>query len=158
LTTRIIVALTFVLVAAPAPIGQAPAIRIVLLGTSGGPRPVPDRAGPSAWGEAGSERLFVDAGRGVVQRVAPAGLDPSQVTRLFLTHLHSDHTVGLPDLWLSGWWMYRKEPLEVRGPMGTRDMMQRLQQAFSADVDLRVSPPERLSRDPAAIIGVDVAE
>src|SRR5215212_4244384 len=89
------------------PRAQAPAIRVVLLGTGAGPTASAERAGPSAWVEAGQERLFIDAGRTVVQRLAQAGLTPRDVTRLFLTHLHSDHVVGLPDLWLTGWWMFR---------------------------------------------------
>ena len=155
---RSIVALVIAIVTTSIPSAQSHAIRVVLLGTAGGPRPDPVRAGPSAWVEAGGERLFVDAGRGAVLRMAQAGLDPSRVTRLFLTHLHSDHTVGLPDLWLSGWWIARSAPLEVRGPVGTRAMVEHLRQAFAADVDLRVAPPERLSRETAGIAGFDVAE
>ena len=155
---RFAVTLALCAAAIAAPHGQTNAIRIVLLGTGGGPRPVPARGGPSAWVEAGGERLFVDAGRSVVQRMAQAGLSPSDVTRVFLTHLHSDHVVGLPDLWLTGWWVFRTVPLEVRGPVGTRAMADHLRQAFAADVDLRVAAPERLSRETAALVGIDVAE
>src|SRR5262245_39714096 len=83
---------------------EAPAIRVTIFGSGGGPAPNGNRAGPSAMVEAGGERLFVDAGRSVVQRMAQAGVLPKDITRLFLTHLHSDHTMGVPDLWLTGWW------------------------------------------------------
>jgi len=155
---RIALAAALSIAALAAPSAQSNVIRIVLLGTGGGPRPAPARGGPSAWIEAGGERLFVDAGRSVVQRMAQVGLSPSDVTRVFLTHLHSDHVVGLPDLWLTGWWMYRTAPLEVRGPAGTRAMTDHLRQAFAADVDLRVAPPERLQRETAALTGIDVVE
>jgi ribonuclease Z len=143
---------------AAVPPPQAPAIRVVLLGTGGGPNSINERGGPAAWVDAGGERLFIDAGRSVVTRLGQAGLAPRDVTRVFLTHLHSDHAVGLPELWLSGWWMFREAPLEVRGPSGTRAMIEHLRQAYSADVDLRTAPPERLRRETAAISGVDIEE
>lgn len=135
-----------------------PPIRITLFGTGGGPAPNPNRAGPAALVEAGGERLFVDAGRSVVQRMAQADVQPRLMTRLFLTHLHSDHTMGLADLWLSGWWNFREAPLEVRGPAGTRAMTEHLRQAYAADIDLRTAPPERMPRDTAALVGFDVSE
>ena len=147
-----------VLIATSAPGAQAPAIRIVLLGTGGGPNTNFDQAGPAAWVEAGSERLFVDVGRRAVSQMAQAKLPTRDVTRLFLTHLHSDHIVSLPDLWLGGWWMARERPLEVRGPAGTRAMTENLQEAFAADIDLRTGPPERLPRATSALIGIDVEE
>jgi ribonuclease Z len=108
--------------------------------------------------EAGGERLFVDAGRAVVLRMAQARVAPKDITRLFLTHLHSDHTMGVPDLWLSGWWTFRDAPLEMRGPAGTRAMAEHLREAYAADIDLRTAPPERMARDTAALVGIDVAE
>ena len=137
---------------------QAPAIRVVLLGTGGGPSSLNERGGPAAWVEAGGERLFVDAGRSVVMRLGQAGLAPRDVTRVFLTHLHSDHVVGLPELWLSGWWMFREAPLEVRGPAGTRDLVEHMRRTFAADLDLRTGPPERRDRATAAVSGTDIEE
>lgn len=136
----------------------SPSMRIVLLGTGGGPAPNAQRAGPSAIVEAGGEQLFIDAGRSVVQRMAQAAVLPRDVTHVFLTHLHSDHTVGLADLWLTGWWTGRSAPLEVRGPRGTASMTQHLQEAYAGDLDLRTSEPERLRRDTAGLTGIDVAE
>jgi hypothetical protein len=60
------------------------------------------------------------AGRGAVQRLQQTGANPSQVTAVLLTHLHSEHTVGLPELWLGSWWRCRRTPLEVYGPEGTK--------------------------------------
>jgi ribonuclease Z len=160
IVARFVALVAVAAVAASAPVrAQAPVIRIVLLGTGGGPNPnFSQRAGPSAWVEAGSERLLIDAGRGAATQFARAGLSARDVTRIFLTHLHSDHVFGLPDVWLSGWWIFRESPLEVRGPSGTRAMTEHLREAFAADVALRVAPPERLRRDTAAIAGFDIEE
>lgn len=152
------VAVVAIAVAAAAPRAQAPQIRVVLLGTAGGPNPGVDRAGAAALIEAGSERFLIDTGRNVSQQLLRAGSSPAAVTRAFLTHLHSDHVLGLDELWLSGWWMFRNQRLEVRGPVGTRAMAQHLSQAFAFDVDVRVGPPEKLNRDDAALVGIDVAE
>lgn len=140
------------------PRAQTPQIRVVLLGTAGGPNPGVERAGPAAMIEAGSERLLIDAGRNVSQQLMRAGTSPALITRAFLTHLHSDHVVGLPELWLTGWWMFRDQRLEVRGPAGTNAMTQHLSQAFAADVEIRVGAPEHLNRDDAVLIGIDVNE
>lgn len=153
--------LAFLIIAAGAgPMSQAqePAIRVVLLGTSGGPNTNATRAGPAALVFAGNERLLFDAGRNVVWQLRQTGMQPGAITRIFLTHLHSDHVIGLPDFWLSGWWMGRRGALEVRGPAGTRAMADGLQRAFAADIDLRTGPPERLSREEAALNGFDVSE
>ncbi|HEY5063115.1 MAG TPA: MBL fold metallo-hydrolase, partial [Gemmatimonadaceae bacterium] len=111
-------------------------LRVTLLGT-GRPDPVMDRFGPSTLVEAGDERLLFDAGRGVSQRLWQLKIPLGSVNALFLTHLHSDHTVGIPDLWLTGWlptpFGRRVVPLEVWGPAGTRPMMAGLREAYAWD-------------------------
>src|SRR5215467_2366603 len=77
--------------------GQA--LKVTLLGT-GNPRPSIERFGPSILVQAGKETLLFDCGRGATIRLSQAGVPFSSVTALFLTHLHSDHVVGVPDLWL----------------------------------------------------------
>src|SRR5262245_57568678 len=98
-------------------------IRVTLPGT-GNPPPSIDRFGPSVLVEAGPERLLVDAGRGSTMRLFEIGSAPllSGITAVLLTHLHSDHIVGLPDVWLTGWIFGRRGPLEIYGPAGTVDM------------------------------------
>jgi hypothetical protein len=95
-------------------------IRVTLLGTASGPRAFVDKADISTLIEAGGERLLFDAGRGFMQRLVQAGFPMSAVTKLFLTHLHSDHVLGVPDLMLSPWSAApeRKVPLEVWVRMG----------------------------------------
>jgi len=72
-------------------------IRVVLLGT-GSPLPSVKRFGPAVLVQAGGKTLVFDAGRGVAQRLVQVGVRPGSIDALFLTHLHSDHLVGLPDL------------------------------------------------------------
>lgn len=99
-----------------------------------------DRFGPSILVEAGDEKLVVDAGRGSIQRLTQLGISYGKITGVLLTHLHSDHTVGLPDLWLTGWLMSaRATPTEVWGPSGTVAMARNLQAAYRFDEDIRAS-------------------
>ena len=112
--------------------------RVTLLGT-GNPRPSLERFGPSTLVEAGSYRFLVDTGRGATQRLFQIGGGPllRSVDRVFLTHLHSDHVVGLSDLWLSGRVFGRSRALQVLGPAGTHDLGTHLAKAYSFDVRLR---------------------
>ena len=90
----------------------------ILLGT-GYPRPDANHAGPSTAIVAGDKWFVVDAGRGVVMRIAGADLKYDQMQAVFLTHFHSDHTAGLPDLFDTSWQFGRKtRPLELYGPPG----------------------------------------
>jgi ribonuclease Z len=134
-----------------------PDIVVTLLGT-GNPRPAPDRFGPSILVEAGPERLLVDAGRGNTIRLFEIGGGAllSQVTGVFLTHLHSDHVVGLPDLWLTGWLFGRAAPLEVIGPDGTAELGAGLERAYAFDVRMRRDVDERLPGDGARLLARDV--
>ena len=120
-----------------------PALMVTLLGT-GAPRPVIERFGSSILVEAGDQKLLFDCGRGCTQRLYQAKVPLSDVTALFLTHLHSDHIVGIPDLWLTGWIMGRKTPLRVWGPDGTQQMMKGLEQAYEFDIHTRRDIDEQL--------------
>src|SRR6478672_6072175 len=91
-------------------------IRVTLLGT-GSPAPVMNRFGPSILVEAGAHKFVFDAGRGALQRLAQLKVSWRDVDAVFLTHLHSDHVVGFPDLWLAGWLTSGRDvPLPVWGP------------------------------------------
>lgn len=115
-------------------------IRVTLLGT-GGPLPSLERFGPSTLIEAGGRTFLIDAGRGALQRLAQAGVPWQDVDGVLLTHLHSDHVIGLPDLWLTGWLVRpgRARPLTVWGPRGTGSMLAHLREAFAFDIQLRQS-------------------
>lgn len=133
-------------------------IRVTLLGTASGPRAFVDKAGISTLVEAGGERLLFDAGRGSMQRLVQAGFAMNAVTTLFLTHLHSDHVIGVPDLMLSPWAAApeRKRPLEIWGPAGTRDMMRHLEEAFAFDIHMRRDVDERFSPDGIRMVAHDI--
>lgn len=138
----------------------APGLRVTLLGT-GTPEPIVERFGPSTLVQAGSETLLFDVGRGASQRLWQLGLPLRAVTATFLTHLHSDHVVGLPDVWLTGWtappYGRRTTPFVLFGPAGTRAMADALQQAFAVDKQIRMED-ERLPADGVAIAATDVTE
>jgi ribonuclease BN (tRNA processing enzyme) len=121
--------------------------KVVLLGT-GTPGPFPDRSGPATAIVVGDRAYLVDFGPGVVRRAAAAAaqgtpaLEPTKLTIAFLTHLHSDHTAGYPDLILTPWVMGRKE-LNVYGPEGTEDMTKYVLQAWRQDIEIRTKGMER---------------
>ncbi len=129
---------------------------MILLGT-GTPAPVMNRFGPSILVEAGGQKLLFDAGRGALQRLTQAKIEWRDVQGVFLTHLHSDHVVGFPDLWLTGWLTSRREaPLLVWGPNGTKKMMSHLQQAYEYDIGIRVAD-DRASPAGVVILAEDIA-
>jgi len=129
------------------PMGAAAApttAKVVLLGT-GTPIADPDRSGPSTAVVVGNDSYIVDAGAGVVRRAVAAArkdhlpaLRAANLKRLFLTHLHSDHTIGLPDIILTPAVLHRSGPLEVWGPEGTQAMVDHILKAYQEDIRLRV--------------------
>jgi ribonuclease Z len=132
-------------------------LKVTLLGT-GNPRPVMSRFGPSILVEAGKEKLVFDCGRGATQRLYQLNISFSDITGLFLTHLHSDHTVGIPDLWLTGWVMGRETPLPVWGPAGTKAMMKHLQEAYAFDIHIRRDVDTKLPGAGAEVIAHDIKQ
>lgn len=116
--------------------------QLVLLGT-GTPNADPERFGSSLAIVVNDTPYLVDAGPGVVRRASAAyqrgvtGLAVSRLNRLFLTHLHSDHTVGLPDLLLTPWVLERESPLDIYGPAGTQSLVDHLLAAYEQDIHER---------------------
>src|SRR6516164_713568 len=120
--------------------------KVVLLGT-GTPAPDPDRSGPATAVVVGDVAYIVDLGPGVVRRARAAAtahglkaLEPTNLRIAFLTHLHSDHTIGFPDLIFTPWTMGRRVPLEVYGPKGLKEMADHLLAAYRIDIDTRTNP------------------
>jgi ribonuclease Z len=134
--------------------------KVTLLGTST-PNPVPDRFGPSTLVEAGSEKLVFDCGRSCTTRLWQLKI-PLGTVKLFITHLHSDHVVGIPDLWLTGWstrpYGGRKEPFRVWGPKGTAEMMSYLEKAYQEDVRIRREFNPAITAQQTAITAKDFTE
>lgn len=122
--------------------------QVVLLGT-GNPSPSPGNSGPSTAIVVNGEAYLVDFGPGVVRRAAAAqqkgisALRPANIHHAFVTHLHSDHTVGYPDLIFTPWVVGRQRPLEVYGPRGLKAMTDHVRAAWADDIEIRSGPIER---------------
>ncbi len=154
---RVLGVLLLTVAAAPAEV-EGQEITITLLGT-GCPPAVMNRFGPSTLVEAGTQKFVFDAGRGALQRLVQLGVRWQDVEGVFLTHLHSDHVVGFPDLWLTGWLIApgRSVPLPVWGPSGTAQMMSHLEQAYEYDIRIR-GANDRASPDGVMLRAQDVGE
>jgi ribonuclease Z len=120
--------------------------QIVMLGT-GTPNPFPDRSGPSVAIVVNDEPYLIDFGPGIVRQASAMspeyggsvkGLAVENIKHAFLTHLHSDHTVGLPDLILTAWTVGRDEPLKLFGPEGTKHMADKVLEAYEEDIRYRL--------------------
>jgi ribonuclease Z len=126
--------------------------KVTLIGT-GSPIPRLDRFGPSTLVEAGNQKILIDAGRGAPVRLWQVKVPPGKIDVLFLTHYHSDHTSGIPDLWLTGWlpppFGQRKTAFHVIGPTGAKVLMDNLEKAYALDVKIRIEdeklPPEGIA-------------
>ena len=138
-------------------VAQGQDVKVTLLGT-GCPPAVMNRFGPSILVEAGGQKFLFDAGRGALQRLNQVKVRWQDVQGVFLTHLHSDHVVGFPDLWLTGWLTPGRDvPLQVWGPRGTKNMMSHLEQAYEYDIRIRLYD-DRASPDGVVILAEDIVE
>ena len=127
-------------------------ITITLLGT-GSPMPSPDRAGPATLVSAGDEHLLVDAGRGVLMRLAACGVGAGQITAVLITHLHSDHITDLNDVITSRWVLsFTPNPLTIVGPVGTRDVVDHLLAALAPDIAYRIAHHADLTEPPPVTV------
>ena len=121
---------------------------IVLTGT-GSPLPDPNRAGPSTLVKAGSTHILVDAGRGVVMRMAGAGSLPGLLSAILVTHLHSDHVCALNDVVTTHWVMTQgNATLPIYGPPGVAQFVERQMGALEADIGYRIEHHEALTVGP----------
>lgn len=126
--------------------------QIVLLGT-GTPNADPDRSGTSIAIVVNETPYIVDFGPGIVRRAAAAyrnGVEALEVSNLkiaFLTHLHSDHTAGYPDLIFTPWVLERDVPLEVYGPPGIKSMTEHILKAYEEDIEVRINGLEQANTE-----------
>src|SRR5262245_18880320 len=120
--------------------------QVVMLGT-GTPRPDPSRSGPATAIVVNDTPYLIDFGPGVVRRITAAydkgvtalGYGGGNIRTVFLTHLHSDHTTGYPDLIFTPWVMGRQEPLTVYGPKGIASMTEHVLKAWAVDIEGRTN-------------------
>jgi ribonuclease Z len=131
--------------------------RVTLLG-SGVPDPQPDRFSASTLIEAGDQKLMVDVGRGATIRLYQLKVPLSKIDIVLFTHYHSDHTVGMPDLLLTGWlppaFARRTQPMHVIGPPGAKTLMSGLSEAYAGDIKGR----EQEQHLPAGGVAAEVEE
>ena len=136
-------------------------LTVTLLGT-GSPLPDPHRAGPAtlvtAPSDADDVHLLVDAGRGVLMRLAATGVGPGQLAGVLLTHLHSDHITDLGDVITTRWiTTFTPTPLTVVGPPGTQEVVDRLLASLAPDISYRLAHHEDLDHPPPVVV-VEVAD
>ena len=121
---------------------------VVFLGT-GTPGPTPNRQGPSLAVVAGGKAYLADVGVGVVRQANAAytngvrALDPRKLDIAFVSHLHSDHALGLPDLILTPWVLGRTAPLQLYGPPGISAMAENILKAYTEDIHIRITGLEQ---------------
>jgi ribonuclease Z len=133
------------------------AMELVLLGT-GYPYPSAERAGPSCAVIVGSDVFVVDAGRGTVMRLEAADISWDSIKSVFITHLHSDHIDGLPDLFHSTWQFGKGMPFELYGPEGIRGVADGILKFYEADIHIRRDLTEKLPPEGARINVHEVRE
>ena len=144
-----------------AAIGAAGQTQVVLLGT-GTPRVDPERSGPATAIVVNDTPYLVDVGPGVVRRAGAArdkgirGLAPEKLATVFITHLHSDHTVGFPDFIFTSWVEGRNTPVKAYGPAGLEEMSKHILLAWRADIDIRTKGMEQRSPIGAKVEAHDV--
>lgn len=120
-------------------------IRVHFLGT-GGPEITKDRSGVATLIEVSGRKYLFDSGRGVLQRLGESRINLPEVRHVFFTHLHSDHIEGLPALWMTAWFITkRNQPMFFYGPPGTRTTIDGMRQFMSHDVVARVNPVVKAS-------------
>ena len=118
---------------------------LVMLGT-GMPRPDPACFGPATAVVHDGRVFLFDAGAGVMRRMAAAGLSIRGPEAVFITHLHSDHTLGYPDLILTTWVMGRRDKLQAYGPRGLKKMTKHILAAWDEDIHVRIEGLERQTK------------
>ncbi|MEZ5340949.1 MAG: MBL fold metallo-hydrolase [Acidimicrobiales bacterium] len=136
-------------------------ITVTLLGT-GSPMPDPNRAGPATLVSSESEHYLIDAGRGVMMRLAARGVGAGQLTAVLITHLHSDHITDLNDVITSQWIMtFEPTPLTIVGPVRTGAVVDHIVAALEPDVyriahhaDLPYRPPVEVIEVEAGVVSL----
>ena len=119
-----------------------------MLGT-GSPMPDPNRAGPTALVKAGETHILLDAGRGVVMRMAGAGSVPPMLGAVLITHFHSDHIAALNDVITTHWVMSRGDAvLRIYGPVGIRELVDHTLAMLGPDIGYRIAHHEELTEGP----------
>lgn len=129
---------------------------IVTLGTAGGPRPRPDRAQSANLLIVNGVPYLIDVGENVVRRLVQSGVDFLSVNQIFITHGHSDHTLGLPALLATQWEFQRRKPVEIFGPLGTQKLVADALTFLSTNSDIRLAEGGAMSSIEKIVVAHDV--
>lgn len=137
--------------------------RVVMLGT-GTPNPVPERSGPSVAIIVNDNSYLVDFGTGIVRQAARANgmgikaLEAKYLKKGFITHTHSDHTIGIADLILTPWVLEREEPLKIFGPKGVKNMVNHIMAAYEEDINARMHGLECANKTGIIVNTTEISE
>lgn len=137
--------------------------KVVMLGT-GTPNPVPERSGPSVAIVVGDNSYMIDCGTGIVRqaeranRLGISALRADNLKTAFLTHLHSDHTIGLPDLIFTPWVLERESPLCIYGPKGVKKMTENVLAAYDDDINARMYGLEYANKTGIVVKAYEIEE
>jgi ribonuclease BN (tRNA processing enzyme) len=121
----------------------APGTRLVTLGTAGGPLPIKDRTQAANLLSVNGTHYVIDAGDNVTRRLVQAGADFRQIGKIFITHCHSDHTLGLATLLASQWEFQRQAPVDIYGPPGVEALVSGATQYLAVNTEIRWTEGKR---------------
>ena len=118
--------------------GQSAHMRIVLLGTSGGPPLQVARAAPSNAVVVGGALYVIDCGNGVARQLVQAGLRVNALRSIFITHQHSDHNLDYGNLFYFAWYQSLRHQVNSYGPPPLAEMTRKFFELNAFDIDIRV--------------------
>ena len=113
-------------------------LNITFLGT-GTPRPNINKLGPSVLIKVKNEEIMLDVGRGTTLRLNQIGNNYSKINNIYISHLHFDHIVGVPDFWLTSNLWQKKTDTNIFGPVGIKNFCKGLRQSYEKDFEYRYS-------------------
>lgn len=137
--------------------------KVVMLGT-GTPNPVPERSGPSVAIVVNNNSYLIDSGTGIVRQAERANqmgihaLEAKNLKTVFITHTHSDHTIGIADLIFTPWVLEREEPLKVYGPKGVKKMVDHVLAAYEDDINARMFGLEKANKTGIEVKTTEISE
>lgn len=139
---------------------------LVILGT-GNPVPNPYRFGPASAVVVNGKPYLFDAGEGVWRGLAKAAtfhggaiaraFQVDNLTHLFITHMHPDHTIGIPTLILQPWYLNRATPMDIYGPPGITHRVDSLLEAWRDTIELDLAKDPTTTPDGWRARGHDFA-
>jgi ribonuclease BN (tRNA processing enzyme) len=124
-------------------VASATGTKLITLGTRGGPLPTKDRSQSSNLLIVNGTLYLIDAGDNVTRRIVQAGADFRQVGKVFITHPHSDHTMGLATLLVSAWEYQRRDPIDVYGPPGIEALVKGAMGYLTDNAEIRWAEGKR---------------